>query len=234
MHQTGIREPFLWNRKVSKETSPGWLWKIAVLTLIHTLLAGNGSVSDTGGRVRDRGTEEATCPWSRCERLEMALCLDSLRSTKENLWESNKQSQSETSRSLAVSLSLAPSRSCSFLPSLSHWTEPNKSMASRITLLCMCTSLRREKQRPSRSPRKSSGHFFNINIPLCRHSNDIRELAEFSTQLDMLIEKAGFKGKVHVSADGGTIQDGRPRSVSFPSHTLMARAGFSLFAWSLT
>lgn len=94
----------------------------------------------------------------------------------------------------------------------------------------MCTSLRREKQRPSWSPRKSSGHFFNINIPLCRHSNDIRELAEFSTQLDMLIEKAGFKGKVHVGADGGTIQDGRPGSVSFPSHTLMARAGFSLFA----
>ncbi len=74
-------------------------------TLIHTLLAGNGSVSDTGGRVRDRGMEEATCPWSRCERLEMALCLDSLRNTKENLWESNKQSQSETSPSLPVSLS---------------------------------------------------------------------------------------------------------------------------------
>lgn len=103
-------------------------------------------------------------------------------------------------------------------------------MASRITPLCMCTSLRREKQRPSRSPRKSSGHFFNINIPLCHHSNDIRELAEFSTQLDMLIEKAGFKGKVHVGADGGTIQDGRPRSVSFPSYTLMAQAGLSLFA----
>lgn len=31
-------------------------------SLIRTLLAGNGSVSDIGGRVRDRGTGEATCP----------------------------------------------------------------------------------------------------------------------------------------------------------------------------
>lgn len=38
----------------------------------------------------------------------------------------------------------------------------------------------------------------------------------------MLIEKPRFKGKVHICADGGTMQDGRPRSVSFPSYTLMA------------
>lgn len=62
-----------------------------------------------------------------------------------------------------------------------------------------------------------------MNIPFWCGSNDIRELTEFSTQLDMLIEKAVFKGKVHICADGGTMQDGRPRSVSFPSYTLMAR-----------
>ncbi|CAL8355674.1 unnamed protein product [Lota lota] len=32
------------------------------------------------------------------------------------------------------------------------------------------------------------------------------ELTEFSAQLDTLIEKAGFKGKVHDCADGGTMQ----------------------------
>ncbi len=80
---------------------------------------------------------------------------------------------------------------------------------------------------------KSSGHFFNIYITVWCGSNDIRELTKFSAQLDMLIEKPRFKGKVHICADGGTMQDGRPRSVSFPSYTLMA-AFFSLsFLFSL-
>lgn len=79
---------------------------------------------------------------------------------------------------------------------------------------------------------KSSGHFFNIYITVWCGSNDIRELTEFSTQLDMLIEKPGFKGKVHICADGGTMQDGRPRSVSFPSYTLMVAFFFSPFFFS--
>lgn len=37
--------------------------------------------------------------------------------------------------------------------------------------------------------------FFNINITVCRGSNDIRELTQFSTQLDMLIEKPRFKAE---------------------------------------
>ncbi|TNN63367.1 hypothetical protein EYF80_026389 [Liparis tanakae] len=49
-------------------------------------------------------------------------------------------------------------------------------------------------------------------ISAWRGSNDIRELTTFSTQLDMLIEKPRFKGKVHIRADGGTMQDGGPRS----------------------
>lgn len=107
------------------------------------------------------------------------------------------------------------------LPSLSYWTEPNKSVPSRITVLSVCASLRREKLKLSHRPGKSSGHFFfllpffypsflssffNINILPHRYSNDIRELTEFSTQLDMLIEKAVFKGRVHTDTDGGTIQ----------------------------
>lgn len=80
----------------------------------------------------------------------------------------------------------------------------------------------------------SSGHFFNIYITVWSGSNDIRELTEFSTQLDMLIEKLGFKGKVHICADGGTMQDGRPRSVSFPSYTLMAAFFLSFFSSGLT
>lgn len=38
--------------------------------------------------------------------------------------------------------------------------------------------------------------------------NDIRALRKFSTQLDMLIEKPQFKGKVHIGADGGTMHGG--------------------------
>lgn len=53
-------------------------------------------------------------------------------------------------------------------------------------------------------------------------SNDIRELRKFSTQLDMLIEKPQFKGKVHIGADGGTMHDCWLRSVSLPGYTLMA------------
>lgn len=53
-------------------------------------------------------------------------------------------------------------------------------------------------------------------------SNDIRELRKFSTQLDMLIEKPRFKGKVHIGADGGTMHGGWLRSVSLPGYTLMA------------
>lgn len=41
-----------------------------------------------------------------------------------------------------------------------------------------------------------------------RGGNDIRELRKFSTQLDMLIEKPRFKGKVHMGADGGTMHGG--------------------------
>lgn len=87
------------------------------------------------------------------------------------------------------------------------------------------------------NPRSRSSHiaskelwalFFNINITVWCGSNDIRELTKFSTQLDMLIEEPRFKGKVHICADGGTMQDGRLRSVSFPSYTLMAAIFFSL------
>lgn len=79
------------------------------------------------------------------------------------------------------------------------------------------------------SKAKSSGHFFHIYITVWCGSNDIRELTEFSTQLDMLIEKPGFKGKVHFCADGGTMQDGKPRSVSFPSYTLTCTKFHVLF-----
>lgn len=55
-------------------------------------------------------------------------------------------------------------------------------------------------------------------------------MTEFSPQLDMLIEKPNFRGKVHVCADGRTMLDGRPRSVSIPNRTLMAH--FSAFSTS--
>lgn len=55
-------------------------------------------------------------------------------------------------------------------------------------------------------------------------------MTEFSSQLDMLIEKPNFRGKVHVCADGRTMLDGRPRSVSIPNRTLMAH--FSAFSTS--
>lgn len=55
-------------------------------------------------------------------------------------------------------------------------------------------------------------------------------MTEFSPQLDMLIEKPNFRGKVHVCADGRTMPDGRPRSVSIPNRTLMAH--FSAFSTS--
>ena len=67
-----------------------------------------------------------------------------------------------------------------------------------------------------------SGRFYNIYFTVWHGGNDIRELTEFSTQLDTLIEKAGFKGKVHRCADGGTMQVGSPGSVSVPSRNLMA------------
>lgn len=47
-------------------------------------------------------------------------------------------------------------------------------------------------------------------------------MTEFSPQLDMLIEKPNFGGKVHVGADGRTMWDGSPRSVSIPNPALMA------------
>lgn len=56
--------------------------------------------------------------------------------------------------------------------------------------------------------KRALGNFLIFILQSGGGSNDIMELTEFSTQLDMLIEKAGFKGKVHVCADGGTMQDG--------------------------
>lgn len=73
-------------------------------------------------------------------------------------------------------------------------------------------------------------HIFLILICQSSGNNDIRQMTEFSPQLDMLIEKPNFRGKVHVCADGRTMPDGRPRSVSIPNRTLMAH--FSAFSTS--
>lgn len=59
-------------------------------------------------------------------------------------------------------------------------------------------------------------------------SNDISSLRKLSTQLDMLIEKPQFKGKVHNGADGGTMHEDWLRSVSLPGYTLMASLFFYL------
>lgn len=73
-------------------------------------------------------------------------------------------------------------------------------------------------------------HIFLILICQSSGNNDIRQMTEFSPQLDTLIEKPNFGGKVHVCADGRTMWDGSPRSVSIPKPTLMAP--FSAFPTS--
>ena len=119
----------------------------------------------------------------------------------------------------SLSLSLYPSLLRSLSLSLVLSPTLITTVASKITLLSVCPLITLPEA-PVSSPiagrKRALGSFFNINILVWRGSNDIRELTEFSIQLDVLIEKAGFKGKVHVCADGETIQDGKPRSVSFP------------------
>lgn len=116
--------------RISKRTSYSWLWKIALL-LWYTLLSSSSAsvISNSHGTAqRDESSEDATRPWSRCEGLEMALCARALGGAQRLICESlaNKDSVQQYSLYLSSSLSL---------PSLSHWTEPNKTESSRITAL---------------------------------------------------------------------------------------------------